>query len=184
MLVSATFVAALALLATPTAGIPSATAATLRNASSPKLVHAEVINGLLWTVYDDESKPLLNATGNEPSSLERRCGSNNIICDYINFRANSPLCGMVIDYLGATTVGMGSFTDQCLPADELGDNNRCCVSWSRRISGLAASMLVGAAAPMRSQCSWDTLVSARATDVDLAGTCAVQCLSNRPDGCS
>ncbi len=195
MLVSATFVAALAFLVTPTAGMPSATAPTaradalgaFRNTSFPKLVHAEVINGLLWTVYDDESKPLLNATGHEPSRLERRCGSNNIICDYVGFRANSALCGIIVDYLGssyAVNVGVATYTDQCLTSEELGDNNRCCVSWSMRVSGLTASMLWGAAAPMRSQCSRDNLVSARATDVLLASTCAVQCLSNRPDGCS
>ncbi len=77
MLVPNTFVAALALLAAPVAGLSSAAISrfqatdlgTHRNASVPKLVHAAAITGgLLWTVYDDESLPMLNVTEAEAAT--------------------------------------------------------------------------------------------------------------------
>jgi len=198
MLVPNTFVAALALLAAPVAGLSSAAISrfqatdlgTHRNASVPKLVHAAAITGgLLWTVYDDESLPMLNVTEAEGSNntLERRCGSNNVICDYANYRANSPLCGILVSYFAepdAVNWWATSFTAQCMTAEELpSPEDRCCVSWPYRVTGLKVSMLWGAAAPSRAKCTRDVLVSARATDVDLAGACTVQCMSNRPDGC-
>jgi hypothetical protein len=158
-----------------------------RNASAPKLVHAQAVNGLLWTVYDDESRPLLEDLVRESSKLERRCGSNNIQCDYVNWRANSPLCSMIVDLVASDWARqhfIGPHTDICMTAEELPDNeDTCCISWPVRLPDLKFSMLWGAAAPMRSRCTRDNFVSARATDVDLAGTCTVQCLSSRPDGC-
>ena len=195
MLVPITFVAALALLAAPGAALPSATAIAgsadtleaFRDASLPDLVYAEAIKGGLWTVYDDKSKPLLNVTANQSSSLNRRCGSNNIFCDYANFRANTAICGLLMDVLGDPVnrdLSLTPYTDQCFTATNVADNNMCCISWDRRIAGLKINMLFGAAAPQLSRCARDGLVSARATDVDLAGFCAVQCMSNRKTGCS
>ncbi len=196
MLVSTTVAAALALLATPAAGLSSAAAAAIRatdlgahrNSTVPKRVHAEVVTGgFLWTVYDDESLPTLNVSAAEPSTLERRCGSNNIICDWVNYRANSPLCSILVSYAAeadAPKWDASYYTSHCFDSEELPyPENRCCISWPYRVTGLKASMLWGAAAPSRSKCTRDVLVSARATDVDLAGTCTVQCMSNRPDGC-
>jgi len=195
MLVPTTFLAALALLAAPAVAVPSMAGASVgadglaaRDAPLPKLVYAEAINGGLWTIYDDESKPLLNVTDNKPAStLDRRCGSNNIACDYVNFRANSRICGALMDIMGDPqniARSVAPWTEQCFTATNVQDNNMCCITWSQRVAGLTVGMLFGAAGPMLSRCSRDELVSARATDVDLAGTCAVQCMSNRNSGCS
>ena len=75
-----------------------------RDASLPDLVYVEAVKGSLWTVYDDKSKPLLNATVNKSSNLNRRCGSN-IVCDYVSFRANSAICGLPMDVLGDLSNG-------------------------------------------------------------------------------
>ena len=171
--------------------IPSVTAfatdalEAFRDASLPNLVYAEAVKGGLWTVYDDKSKPLLNVTANQSSS--RRCGSNSIFCDYVNFRANSAICGLLMDVLGDPSnrdLSVTPYTDQCFTATDVADNNMCCISWDRRIAGVKIRNLFGAADPELSRCSRDGLISARATDVDLAGFCAVQCMSNRKTGCS
>ncbi|KAK4031529.1 hypothetical protein C8A01DRAFT_42029 [Parachaetomium inaequale] len=143
----------------------------LPTTSVPALGLLVARDGGLWTIYDDESKSLVNATAPEAASIQRRCGGNNIHCDYVGFRARADLCGHLMDILGAPENRDLSMTP-------------CCISWSARVTGLKVNMLFGAAGPMLGQCARDNLVSARATDVDLNGSCVAQCMSNRPEGCA
>jgi hypothetical protein len=191
MLFSTTSLATLALFLARATALPAD--ASVLGARSLELINTKAVQGGVITVYNDASLPLVNVTAaadlsSAPgSTLARRCGSNTIFCDYANFRARSDLCGHLMDILGSPEnrdLSMTPYTSQCFTATNIATNNRCCISWSRQVTGLKVNMLFGAAAPQLSQCSRDGLVSARAIDVDLAGACVAQCLSSRPDGCA
>jgi hypothetical protein len=161
------------------------------NATAPNLVYAEAINGGLWTVYDDESLPLLDLTSADGEAqargLERRCGSNSVGCDFANNRAIAGICGKLMDVMGAPEnrdrLISQTLSSQCFTATNIQNNNRCCIAWSQRVGGIRSHYLFNAASTMLNRCTRNDLISAWATDVDLAGYCMTQCTSNRPDGC-
>lgn len=189
MVAPTSILASLVFVASRALALPSAAVTTgsdldaFRNTTSPKLVHAEVVNGYLWTIYDDESLPLLSA---DEGRLERRCGSNAVGCDYYNNRAIAGICGLLMDAMGDPgnrDRSVTPFTSQCFTATNIPDNNRCCITWSRRVDGVKVHYLFPAAASTLRQCTRNDLVSGWASDVDLAGACVTQCMSNRETGC-
>jgi hypothetical protein len=194
--------AALALLAARSAlALPSAATSNVdaseTGASSIKLVHSEIIEGgLVWAVYNDESLPVLDVSSADDSSavqarsgpLDRRCGSNNVFCDFAAYRARTLVCGNLMDVLGdpARRVKIidQNETSECLINLVVPNNHQCCISWSAQVPGLYTQYLFPAVEKMMPMCARDGLVSARATDVQLAGSCVTQCLSDRATGCA
>lgn len=161
-----------------------------RAADDLSIVSEEVltIQGIkgTFTVYDNKALPLLTADSADGApALQRRCGSNQVRCDYQSYRADTRICGLLMDAVGGDArLSASQLTDLCFTVSnpDLQGNPRCCMSWPRRISGLVRGHLLGAATASF-RCDRDTLVSAYVSDVDLNGYCTVQCLSNRPDGC-
>jgi hypothetical protein len=198
--------AALALLAARSAlALPSAPpfsldAASKAGRSSLKLVHYEAVEHGILAVYNDESLPVLDLSNTDISevearrsssntTLERRCGSNNVVCDFTNNRAPAWVCGQLMDYLGEPAnrnkaVEQRGYTSQCLWTGIPPHIEHCCISWSARVPGLYTNYLFPAVEKMLPQCVRDGLVSAKATDVQLAVSCVAQCLSDQQVGCA
>lgn len=129
-----------------------------------------------FQAFLDKSLPIAS---NETSALNKRCGSNQIHCDYTYNRAITGICGLLMDALGGDAgLSASQYTSLCFTATNLANNNMCCVSWQETIPGLKRGHLLSAATSTFS-CSQNELVSGWAGDVSLNGVCTVQCLTNQ-----
>ncbi|KAK2757431.1 hypothetical protein CKAH01_05688 [Colletotrichum kahawae] len=157
------------------------------NASAPDLVYAGVLGNGLLEGFVDPSVPVIDARDLEGSELDARqgCGANTVRCSESN-RARTGICGRLLDILGGP-----AFVNQPLPAANfwcssdvhVSTNNRCCISWNRRVGGSKTQHLFNAAVKTMNICKTNALVSGWSPDVKLGKTCVRQCLSNRPNGC-
>ncbi|KAI8260161.1 hypothetical protein K4K53_002434 [Colletotrichum sp. SAR 10_77] len=157
------------------------------NASAPDLVYAGVLGNGLLEGFVDPSVPVIDARDLEAADLDTRqtCGANTISCSKTN-QARTGICGRLLDILGGP-----DFVNRPLPAANfwcwsdvhVSTNNRCCISWSRRVGGSRTQHLFNAAVKTMNRCKRNALVSGWSPDVKLGQTCVRQCLSNRPNGC-
>jgi hypothetical protein len=114
--------------------------------------------------------------------LHKRCGSNKVQCDFSNNLANVGTCNSVIAAIGANSKSIiqSGTRSICASLDNAG---QCCVSWNTPAT-FQEGDLTSAAKAVVNSCSNNGQVSRETIDTDLAGTCLVQCLSNRPAGCT
>ncbi|KAH8897499.1 hypothetical protein GQ53DRAFT_818764 [Thozetella sp. PMI_491] len=108
------------------------------------------------------------------------CGSNTITCSE-DHRATTSSCNSLI---AAIDQSKSSDVPESPRSICIEGSDRCCVSWSRAVSGLKKGFLVNGARKTLSGCTWESKVSGRSKDTLLASTCVNQCLSDRPNGCS
>ncbi|KAK1952067.1 hypothetical protein LY78DRAFT_594432, partial [Colletotrichum sublineola] len=135
-------------------------------------------NGLLEG-FVDPSVPVIDAKDLEGPELDTRqgCGANTIRCSQQN-QARTGICGRLLDILGGP-----AFVNRPLPAANFRTNNRCCISWNRRVGGSKTQHLFNAAVKTMNHCKNSALVSGSSPDVKLGNTCVKQCFSNGPNGC-
>lgn len=126
-------------------------------------------NGVVATpdLVDDVAHP----------QVDRRCGSNQVVCDGSNM-AYTSVCNALISTLSGAGV---STSPRAICLSQSG--NQCCISWGNVVPGLVQNSLYNAANNARNGCGGGGLVSAVVRDVSLHGVCTNQCLSNRPTGC-
>ncbi len=65
-----------------------------------------------------------------------------------------------------------------------GSGGQCCVSWSDYPQNGQYDYLVHAGFTVNNQCQDNGMVSGWVNDVLIGSSCMVQCLSDRPNGCS
>lgn len=160
------------------------------NTSAPNIVYAEVLKDGLLELYSDPSFPEINPAevakqgGNDPQGAQARCGANTVRCSASN-RARTGICGRLFDILGGTPGRpLPPASHYCWTDVHVTSNNRCCFSWSRRVTSTVTRSLFPAANKIMRQCQVNALVSGWSPDVNLGGVCVRQCLSNRPGGCN
>ncbi|KAH8768137.1 hypothetical protein F5883DRAFT_68893 [Diaporthe sp. PMI_573] len=136
-------------------------------------------NLTIWGVPDNENSTTTAIIDDAAhSDVQRRCGSNLIECNSSN-TAYTTVCSALIGTLSSAGVST-SPRSICLTQS----GNRCCISWANAVPGMVQRDLYNAANNARSICGGGGTVSARVRDVNLHGVCTIQCLSNRPEGCS
>ncbi|KAI8314669.1 hypothetical protein K4K61_004311 [Colletotrichum sp. SAR11_59] len=161
------------------------------NVSAPNIVYAGVLEAGLLELFNDPSVPALDARDLEGADLDPRqqaaqsCGANNVRCSKSN-QARTGICGHLLDILGGPVIRdypLPPANHYCWSDVHVSTNNRCCISWSRVVTGSKTSHLFNAAVKTMNHCKSNALVSGWSPDVKLGQTCVRQCLSNRPNGC-
>ncbi|KAF6796936.1 hypothetical protein CSOJ01_13105 [Colletotrichum sojae] len=97
------------------------------------------------------------------------------------------ICGRLFDILAGPSIAgwtLPAASHYCWTDVHVTSNNRCCFSWSRRVTTTVTRSLFPAATKIMRQCQVNALVSGWSPDVNLGGFCVRQCLSNRPSGCT
>ncbi|EJD40233.1 hypothetical protein AURDEDRAFT_115903 [Auricularia subglabra TFB-10046 SS5] len=121
-----------------------------------------------------------NTTALKPGDVHKRCGTDIVHCDGVHAVPNADPCGALI-------YGGLQYNNDILPdaarAICVTTHGMCCISWSKPTYALRNSALFYAAVKTFGGCVVHG-ASGRTTDTNLNGVCAVQCLSNRPDGCA
>lgn len=152
-------------------------------------IGTENVNGidLVWYGAPEPSTAnptagLTKAAAEVAKVNEKRCGSNYVIC-YSSHKASNGVCQSLLSALSANSGNTVSRSPRAVCQGQ-GDNS-CCTSWSVEVGGnLRYGDLYDAANKIIGQCNSGGSISGLARDVNLAGTCTTQCLSNRASGCS
>lgn len=121
-------------------------------------------------------------TANLSGSLAaRQCGVERVQCSTANL-ASVVECTDLIRDIGTSGISIPpSPRSICLSRS----GSRCCISWSRPVSKAIEADLRNAADRVVRQCVRpDGTMSGLTRNTQIGTTCASQCLSNRPDGCS
>lgn len=120
------------------------------------------------------------------ATLAKRCGSNQVSCDFSRNLAPLDLCLALINRMaGAPENGQptpGSRLQCSLRPGNI--NEKCCIGWAHVVNqGTTNHVLVPAAVDTYNRCQRGGRVSGLAVDVLLGSTCTKQCLSNPGDWC-
>ncbi|KAH6630622.1 hypothetical protein B0J18DRAFT_364340 [Chaetomium sp. MPI-SDFR-AT-0129] len=185
---------ALAILAYVSGALASPITTTTTTDSVQDLVPigTETINGidLVWYGAPEPSSanPHTRLTkaavefANANANTKRDCGTNDVKCSG-SHKASNGVCQALLSALKANGGNTVSRSPRAVCQGQ--NNNQCCASWSVEVDGnLLYGDLYDAANKVIGQCNSGGSVSGLARNVNLAGTCATQCLSNRANGCS
>jgi hypothetical protein len=126
------------------------------------------------------------ATSPTAPPLAKRCGSNQVSCDFSRNLAPLDLCLTLINRMaGAPENGQptpGARLQCSLRPGNI--NEKCCIGWAHVLNqGTTNHVLVPAAVDTYNRCQRGGRVSGLAVDVLLGSTCTKQCLSNPGDWC-
>ena len=162
-----------------------AAATAARNETELVVLHEKIVeNGVLKFLgipslvpadqdWDQESNdaPLIS-----PLSLERRCGTNQIHCSDVN-RAPASTCRFLIDVLRQYSKTALPIGVRAVGAESGGAV--CYTAFNVAIPGMLIGYLISAAGLVVGNCVSGSLISGQASNVNLNGVCANQCVSNR-----
>lgn len=145
-------------------------------------IGTDIVDGLELTWYGiPEHQANANATAANENA-KRACGDNFVVCSG-SHKASNSVCQSLLSALNNNRQTTVSRSPRAVCQGQ--SNNQCCTSWSIEVNGnLQYGHLYDAASKVISQCNSGGSISGLARDVDLAGTCTTQCVSNRANGCS
>jgi hypothetical protein len=140
-----------------------------------------VEGGGTLTVYGAAPDSAAEAAFTPVLDSRQTCGSRTFTCYGSHAPAVGP-CSQLISITRNDPNRVLSLSPRSICLNSGG--TQCCISWSAPVQNLRQGSLTNAAQLVLDRCVSDLGQSGLTRNTDLQGTCATQCLSNRPDGCN